>query len=53
MKHKVGDLVTVCEEGCEYEGIVVQIDEEDPNYTFRVFVYDNDYADWYHETDLK
>lgn len=53
MKYKVGDLVTVFEDGDEYEGIVVQLDEEDPNYTYRVFVYDTDYADWYRETDLK
>lgn len=53
MKYKVGEYVTVCEEGDEYEGIIVKIDEEDLNYTYQVFVYDTEDADWYRETDLK
>ena len=53
MKYKVGDLVTVCENGDEHDGIIVKIDEEDLNYTYQVFVYDTEDADWYRETDLK
>lgn len=53
MKYKVGEYVTVYEEGDEYEGIIVKIDEEDPNYTYQVFIYDTEDADWYRETDLK
>lgn len=51
MKYKVGDLVTVCEYGDEYDGIIVQIDDDDTPY--YVFVYDYDSAYWYKETDLK
>lgn len=53
MKYKVGDYVAVCEDGDEYEGIIVKIDMEDPNYTYQVFVYDTEDAGWYRETELK
>lgn len=51
MKYKVGDLVTVCYHFIEYEGIIVQADDDDTSY--YVFVYDHDAAYWYRETDLK
>lgn len=51
MKYNVGDFVTVREEGDEYEGIIVKIDDDDTPY--YVFVYNHDDVYWYRDTDLK
>lgn len=51
MKFEVGDLVTVCDNGREYEGLIVK--EYDERSQYYVFVYELDDLYWYRETDLK
>lgn len=52
MKFKVGDIVAVTDGNEEYTGIIVTVDEEDYKFTYRAFVYELDYADWYKESEL-
>lgn len=51
MKYKIGDLVTVCDRGHQYEGLIIKKYDEKSQY--YIFVYELDGAYWYRETDLK
>lgn len=54
MKFKIGDIVNINECGVAFKckGVVIEVDNKDPDYTHRVFNYDFNEPYWYKEDDL-
>ena len=52
MKFKVGDIVTSFEDESEEKGIIVEIDENDIDEPYCVYIYRYDFAVWCKESKL-